>query len=214
MFQKNNFDGMVLDSGYMGLRNHHKQIVFLLTNLAQKLHTLSKYLFFVVPPLQGGESRAAFDTSDFKELVSDIDGFSLMTYDFSNSAHPGPSSPLWWFEQNLNIIPKDLHNTRQAKKLFIGLNFYGNDFKIPTGGNPILPQAYIATLSDKKPRKIIWDEEAHEHYFTYMEEGQEHKVYYPTGQYIYDRLQLANKYGASISIWEIGQGLPYFFDFL
>jgi len=116
---KNNFDGLVLDSGYMGLRNHHKQIVFFLTTLAQKLHDLSKYLFFVVPALQGGESRPAFDSADLTELINEIDGFSLMTYDFSNSARPGPSSPLWWFEQNLNIIPENLHNTSKSKKSYI-----------------------------------------------------------------------------------------------
>jgi hypothetical protein len=39
-------------------------------------------------------------------------------------------------------------------------------------------------------------------------------MYYPTLDMINERLKFANKYGMGIGIWELGQGLEYFFNII
>jgi chitinase domain-containing protein 1 len=82
-----------------------------------------------------------------------------------------------------------------------------------TGGGPITGHQYVALLEKYKP-EIHWDEEFDEHLFIYENVKEKHVVFYPTLKSISIRLDEAKQARAGISIWEIGQGLEYFFDLL
>ena len=101
----------------------------------------------------------------------------------------------------------------KPEQVLLGLNFYGNDYVMPSGGHSLLGHEYVELLEAFDPT-LIWDKQTKEHMFEYIKDGLHHRVYYPSLASIQKRLNLAKKYGLGISIWEIGQGLDFFYDLL
>ena len=68
----------------------------------------------------------------------------------------------------------------EVAKILAGLNFYGNDFVVPTGGGPIVGPQYVTLLKKHKP-DIAWNGAVAEHVVSYtLPSGERHVVYYPT----------------------------------
>ena len=140
-----------------------------------------------------------------------------MTYDYSvNSGQIGPNAPLNWIEENVNYL------TDQAEyrsKIFLGLNFYGMNYKLDMQGRPVSqPEPILGSnlieLLKKNPVEIVYEEKVQEHIFVIKGKGSQTLVFYPTLYSIKKRIELSERLGTGLSIWELGQGLDYFYDLL
>ena len=82
-----------------------------------------------------------------------------------------------------------------------------------SGGGAITGRDFVHLLEKYKP-SLQWDEKSLEHFFIYSHEGVRHAVFFPTLMSLSVRLDEARNWGTGLTIWEIGQGLDFFFDVL
>ncbi|XP_010556593.1 PREDICTED: chitinase domain-containing protein 1 [Tarenaya hassleriana] len=174
-----------------------------------------QFMYVIGPPHSENLQPYDFGPEDLRSVKDYVDGFSLMTYDFSSPQKPGPNAPLKWIGFTLRLLlgSSDSVDQNLARKILLGINFYGNDFTLSdeSGGGAITGRDYLSLLEKQKPT-IEWDKESGEHYFVYRDEKRnKHVVFYPTLMSILVRLENARLWGIGVSIWEIGQGLDYFF---
>jgi chitinase domain-containing protein 1 len=78
----------------------------------------------------------------------------------------------------------------------------------------VLLSAETISILEKRRTALLWEERSSEHCFFYLHDNVKHAVFFPTPISISIRLEESRAWGTGLSIWEIGQGLYYFFDLL
>eukprot|EP01083_Nonionella_stella_P224066 797897_1 len=214
-----------MDRGYGGIvleitrgwavANHYdlqEELVQFITELAGRIHAKQLQIILVIP--SAFTKNPIFTREHFDKLAPVIDRFSLMTYDYSTK-DAGPQAPLSWVGfQVRRLTGRDENVSEFTSKILMGLNMYGRDFSEKGDVDDVVGHVYVELLNNARPRTFDWDSKVMEHSFRYNSPVDEcvHTVYYPTLRSINDRLRLAKQLGVGISLWEIGQGLDYFYD--
>lgn len=190
--EKNNFDGLVLELGYIQMSMIKGEILFLMQVMREELKSKGKEIILVIPAPR--QQQILFTKQDLEDFTQYIDYFSMMTYDFTT---PGPISPYKWNEYCLDYY--------KSKKVLLGINFYGYEHD-----KPILGKDFKKVLETEKGQ-VQWNEDFKEQLLTRID-GR--VIYYPSKESIRVRTELAIKYETGIAIWELGQGLEEFFEVL
>ncbi|KAK3914325.1 Chitinase domain-containing protein 1 [Frankliniella fusca] len=211
LIKKHNFDGIVLE-GWMQLIASGNVIsaMELVKLLSVELQALKKDFILVIPPIRGPQT--IFGSKHFDLLADTVTAFSIMTYDYSSGQrNPGPTSPVHWMKECVELIVPKNEDARRSKVL-VGLNFYGYHF---TSGGPeaILGNQFI-DLTKSIKGKMKLDKQADENFVEIKTKSAKHTIYYPTLYSIKQRIRLAEELGVGIAIWELGQGLDYFYELL
>lgn len=127
-------------------------------NSGQKL----QLIYVIGPPSSEKLQAHDFGPKDLETLSEAVDGFSLMTYDFSNPHNPGPNAPLKWIQIILQLLLGASANRAQnlAPKIFLGINFYGNDFSLSRGNSfvsylPLISQQRHVSVDPLTPRETF-----------------------------------------------------------
>ncbi|KAE9032006.1 hypothetical protein PR003_g8808 [Phytophthora rubi] len=193
---EHDFDGMVFEIPVTAGTLHMLQLMGRAFRAADKL-------LILVLSRSSNEGELPVTHEIFADLAPLVHRFSMNAYDFSA---PGPNAPYPWLKKTLEKM-----SPMERQKILLGVPFYGYD-----NGDAITGTTYIQSLKDNDVSKIRWDPTAHEcqHVYTAQDTGSHHVVFFPCLQFLQDRLTLYKEHGVGVAIWELGQGLGFFYDLL
>ncbi|KNC81046.1 hypothetical protein SARC_06607 [Sphaeroforma arctica JP610] len=182
--------------------------------VAQRMKAAQLEMILVIPPMRYTSERQMstfFDRKDFDVLKKEIAFFSIMTYDFSS--RPGPNAPINWTRAAIEmLVPENI--TAERNKILVGLNFYGYDYS-PTNTRALVNTEYSAIVHNEAlDLACKWSHEYREMEFRYKVHNEIHEMWYPTPNSVRARIDLSRELNVGISIWEIGQGIEPFYDYL
>ncbi|PWA75153.1 glycosyl hydrolase superfamily protein [Artemisia annua] len=171
------------------LANMHTALQFI-KKLGEEIHSVVvkrsternlQLVYVIGPPRTDRLQEYDFGPEDFRSLSNFVDGYSLMTYDFSNPQNPRPNAPLVWIRSTMKLLlgPHAADSQNLTQKVFLGINFYGNDYALQGGTwQAILGRDYLSLLEKHKPQ-LKWEKKSGEHFFFYTDENK-HVVFYPS----------------------------------
>jgi chitinase domain-containing protein 1 len=209
-------DGIVLELGevwYSG-DDAFRKIVHKISQLLKGGDGKNSYSLIVVVPMFQMTRGATLSPPPFpylEALLTLVDGVTLNTYDYTvnSGGVVGPNAPYYWHKSILKDLVSKCDSKAMIGKIMLGVPLYGRDNQ-----DALLSVQVLDKIRDSKA-DIRWNLKSKEHYIRYKDaEGKERTVHFPSLLFLKERIDLANRLGVGISLWEMGQGLDYFYNLL
>jgi spore germination protein len=170
-----------------------------LTALRDDLHAHDLDLTVAVPARSSDEDAWALAYS--YQLIGRIaDQVRVMTYDHSwSGSTAGPVAPLPWVR---DVVAYAVERVPR-EKLMLGLATYGYDWVDDSGRS--LPASDAVALAAQVGAEPRWDGDAAARTFDYVQDGQQHTVWYEDGRALAAKQQIATDEGLrGVAIWALG----------
>jgi spore germination protein YaaH len=215
-------DGINIDIEYNGLVDETLQAN--LTELLQKTKTLLKS-----QPTPLSLSIATYgDAGNLKRITNlqtiapHVDHIIMMAYDYHRASSPnaGPNAPLYgktkrnWASDIMHDL-KEYTDVVPAKKILLGIPFYGYQWQIEDGSDPnsfTIPKTgasvmytYIPNILALPGAQEFWDAEAFSPYVLFSKGSRHFVLYYDDSRSLSYKLQLVRQADlGGIAIWASG----------
>ncbi|OEF99438.1 spore gernimation protein [Vulcanibacillus modesticaldus] len=165
----------------------------------------------LAPKISKEQKGAWYTAHDYEAHGKIVDFVVLMTYEWGYTySTPQPVSPIGPVTQVVNYALTEM----PAKKILLGQNMYGYDWKEPFkyGGEAakaLSPQQAIE-LAKRENVAIKYDYKAQAPYFKYVDkDGQKHEVWFEDARSIQAKFDLIKIMGLrGISYWKLGLSFP------
>lgn len=189
-------------------RDHYSAFI---RRMYEALHPKGFMVFTVVGPKETDIPKAMWTRAfDYKEIGKYSDFVILMTYDQHwKGGPPGPCAAVDWFEACVRYacecMPRD--------KVIAGIPFYGYDWPATGPATSLTHKKASALIDCIKPDKIEWSEPWGTPFFTYIENGAKHEVWFENVRSIEAKLDVCRKLGVGgVAAWRLGDEDPRFWE--
>lgn len=203
------YDGIEIDYELMKGSDRAAFTAFM-TELAGSLHAKGKLLAGAFHPkvVEPGDDWGP-QAQDWDALGRVVDSFRIMTYDHHYAGGPaGPLAALPWFKEVLAFAVA--HVPRE--KILMGIPTYGYDWTGSRTGKAVdVDPRSAPDLAKRKGASIERDRVSNEPHFNYLENTDEHVVWYEDAECLPPKLDAVRAAGAAgIAVWRIGTEEPGF----
>lgn len=168
-------------------------------------------LWVALAPKTSAEQKGLlYEAHDYRLIGEVADRVLLMTYEWGYKY--GPPLAVAPINEVRRVVEYALTEI-DSKKLLLGIPNYGYDFTLPYVKNQseatVISNTDALGLARAKNAKIEFDTVAMSPYFTYYEDGKEHRVCFEDARSIQAKLDLADeKKMVGVSFWNIMNYFP------
>jgi chitinase domain-containing protein 1 len=216
--KKFELDGVVLDmfnsiasefTSEDAVQESKEQIFKFIRAAGRAIQKADLDLVLVIPPypeLVGPEDLVALEPI--------VTFFQVMTYDHHPLKTMAPNAPIAWMEDVVTKMSPEA-DSEVRRKILLGLNMYGTMHKLDSEdiGKHIIGTDFIQFIEQYDLQCRYHEAPVAEHVCQFVAaDNSRYITFYPSEKSLSARLDLAEKLGTGVALWELGQTVPSYLE--